>query len=117
MIGFNTVGSPSFDQIVQTFIVAISSGVIATTLFFIATDRVRDHQGKLAAVEATQSTQVLFVLLGEVLLLSTPLPNGIAVIGLFLIVIGMLLHSHFTKKITTKQSAPVRLLKEKKQSM
>ncbi|NLP49822.1 multidrug resistance efflux transporter family protein [Bacillus sp. RO1] len=96
--GYLTVGLPSEAQVLQTFIVAISSGVIATTLFFIATDMVRGSQEKLAAVEATQSTQVLFVLIGEVLLLSTPMPNGIGLLGLFIIIIGMLLHSFYTKK-------------------
>ncbi|MGY3714442.1 DMT family transporter [Sutcliffiella cohnii] len=99
---FVTVGAPSNDQIVQSFIVAVSSGVIATTLFFIATDLVKHDQTKLAAVEATQSTQVLFVIVGEVLLFSSPFPNNIAIIGLFIIMIGMLLHSYFSKKGTTK---------------
>lgn len=97
-----TVGAPSLEQILQTFIVGISSGVIATTLFFIATDRVRADHGKLAAVEATQSTQVLFVIIGEVVLLSSPLPNGLAMIGLLIIIIGMVLHSLFSKKIRVK---------------
>lgn len=96
--GYLSVGAPSQEQVLQTFIVAISSGVIATTLFFIATDMVRNSQEKLAAVEATQSTQVLFVLIGEVMLLSTPLPNEVGMLGLFIIIIGMLLHSFFTKK-------------------
>lgn len=96
--GYVTVGAPSQEQVLQTFIIAISSGVIATTLFFIATDMVRNSQEKLAAVEATQSTQVLFVLMGEIMLLSTPLPNGMGMLGLFIIIIGMLLHSFFSKK-------------------
>lgn len=101
--GFVTVGAPSSEQLLQTFIVGVSSGVIATTLFFIATDRVRAHHGKLAAVEATQSTQVLFVIVGEVVLLSTPLPNGLAMIGLLIIILGMLLHSLFSRKISAKR--------------
>lgn len=64
-----TVGPPSLNQVVQAFIVGVSSGVVATTLFFMATDRVRHDQGKLAAVEATQSTQVIFVIIGEIVLL------------------------------------------------
>lgn len=105
-VGFVSVGPPSQEQVLQTFIVAISSGVIATTLFFVATDMVRNSQEKLAAVEATQSTQVLFVLIGEVMLLSTPLPNGLGVLGLFIIIVGMLLHSFFTKKrVKPKQLA------------
>ncbi|OIJ15198.1 hypothetical protein BKP35_04955 [Anaerobacillus arseniciselenatis] len=114
--GFVTVGSPSTDQLLQTFIVAISSGVIATTLFFIATDRVRNHQGKLAAVEATQSTQVLFVIFGEVVLLSTPWPSGLATAGIMIIVLGMLLHSYFTQKFGTKHP-PVPLYKREVQKL
>ncbi len=91
-----TVGLPSISQTVQSLIVAISSGVIATILFFIATDRVREDQGKLAAVEATQSTEVLFVIIGEMILLSLPLPEIISLIGIAIIVIGMLLHSYHT---------------------
>jgi drug/metabolite transporter (DMT)-like permease len=100
IFGLINVGQPSSDQILQSFIVAICSGVIATTLFFIATDRVRENQSKLAAVEATQSTQVLFVIIGEVILLSTPLPSGLASLGLFIIILGMLIHSYNTNKIS-----------------
>lgn len=96
--GYVQVGPPSSDQLIQSLIVAICSGVIATILFFVATDRVREHQGKLAAVEATQSTQVLFVILGEIVFLSTPLPQGIALIGLFIIMGGMVLYSFYSKK-------------------
>ena len=77
-----TVGLPSASQMFQSLLVGISSGVIATVLFFIATDRVRDHQGKLAAVEATQSTEILFVIIGEVLLLGIAFPSPIALAGL-----------------------------------
>ncbi|WP_442593854.1 DMT family transporter [Neobacillus sp. D3-1R] len=98
IIGFIKAGPPPSTQIFQTFIVAISSGVIATTLFFIATDRVRQHQDKLASVEATQSTQVLFVMIGEVLFFSNPLPGGITLLGLSIIIFGMVLHSFFSKR-------------------
>lgn len=97
-----TVGLPATSQVIQSLIVAISSGVIATILFFIATDRVREHQGKLAAVEATQSTEVVFVIIGEMLLLSVPLPAPIALIGLAIIIIGMLLHSYYTMVLAKK---------------
>lgn len=91
-----TVGPPSTSQLAQSLVVGISSGVIATTLFFIATERVRHHQGKLAAVEATQSTEIIFVIIGELVLLGIPFPNTIALFGLGVIVIGMLLHSYYT---------------------
>ncbi|KIL49237.1 multidrug resistance efflux transporter family protein [Jeotgalibacillus soli] len=102
-VGFMQAGPPPASQLLQTFIVAISSGVIATLLFFIATERVSGHQGKLASVEATQSTQVLFVMIGEILLLSSPLPSMMATVGIMIIIAGMLLHSYYTKKLNEKQ--------------
>ncbi|QPQ33432.1 DMT family transporter [Lysinibacillus sp. JNUCC-52] len=105
-----TVGLPSLSQVLQSLLVGISSGVIATILFFIATDRVHEHQGKLAAVEATQSTEILFVIIGEALLLGIAFPEPIALAGLGIIIVGMLLHSYYTmvlgKKSVSQQSTP-----------
>lgn len=58
---------------------ALFSGVVATVLFFAATDMVRHDPRQLAVIEATQSGEVIFTLIGGVLFL------GIAVI-----VIGMI---------------------------
>ncbi len=97
-----TVGLPSASQVFQSLLVAVSSGVIATILFFIATDRARHDQGKLAAVEATQSTEVLFVMAGEMLLLQVAMPSPIALAGVAVIIIGMLLHSYHTMLVAKK---------------
>ena len=91
-----TVGAPSMGQLIQSFIVGVSSGVIATTLFFMATDRVRDDQSKLAAVEATQSTQLIFVIIGEMLIIGIALPGPIALTGIAVIIAGMALHSFYS---------------------
>lgn len=88
-----TVGLPSASQVVQSLIVAVSSGVIATSLFFLATDLVQHDQGKLAAVEATQSVELIFAMLGEMLLLSLPLPGAVSLAGVLVIIAGMSLHS------------------------
>lgn len=93
IIALTTIGPPSFNQVFQSFIVGVSSGVIATTLFFMATDRVRHDQGKLAAVEATQSTQLIFVILGEMMILGIAPPTTLAIFGIIVIIIGMSLHS------------------------
>lgn len=87
-----TSGLPSVSQTLNSLLVAVSSGIIATILFFIATDRVRNDQGRLAAVEATQSTEVLFVIFGEVLLLGIALPTPLAFGGIFIIIFGLSLH-------------------------
>ncbi|WP_410982894.1 multidrug resistance efflux transporter family protein [Bacillus cereus] len=89
-----TSGLPSSDQVFQCFIVAISSGLIATVLFFFATDLVKDDPQKLATVEATQSGEVLFALLGELIWLSAPFPSSLSWIGMSLVVVGMILHSY-----------------------
>ncbi|MGS2741785.1 DMT family transporter [Sinomicrobium sp. M5D2P17] len=88
---------PGSNQYAQTFIVALSSGVVATALFFRATDKVCHDERSLAMVEATQSTEVLFALLGEMLILNAPIPDGYAMVGMVLIILGMVLHSTKTK--------------------
>ncbi|WP_249870605.1 DMT family transporter [Oceanobacillus saliphilus] len=86
-------GLPTGSQVVQTFIVAVSSGIIATALFFYATEMVQHDNQKLAGVEATQSGGVVFALIGEILLLSAPLPSNVSFIGMGLVLLGMILHS------------------------
>ncbi|MCC3358646.1 multidrug resistance efflux transporter family protein [Bacillus sp. REN16] len=98
--GAASVGLPSISQVFQSFIVGISSGIIATVLFFFATELVKHDQSKLAAVEATQATQIIFVIFGEVFLLSAPLPTMYSFIGLLLIAGGMALHSMFSNRKT-----------------
>lgn len=109
LIGFADTGWPSSAQAGQSVIVALSSGIIATVLFFRATDMVRSSMSGLAAVEATQSLEVLFALLGEMLILSAPLPALLSWIGIVVIIVGMVLHSLFSRRsqsrITPARSA------------
>lgn len=84
---------PTQAQVFQTLIIGISSGVIATTLFFMATDRVRKDERSLSAVEAAQSTEVLFAFAGEILILKIHLPDIYSIIGIILVMAGMVLHS------------------------
>ncbi|MFD7336727.1 multidrug resistance efflux transporter family protein [Streptomyces violascens] len=87
------VGAPGRDQVVQCLIVALVSGVVATTLFFRATDLVRDRPAALGAVEATQAAEVPFTLAGEALLTGVAAPTPPAWTGLALIVTGLCLHA------------------------
>lgn len=93
LYGLLTVGSPTTNQSFQSLLVAITSGVIATVLFFKATDLVRGNMQKLAAVEATQAMEVLFALAGEFLILAMPLPSTLSWVGITLVMLGMALHS------------------------
>lgn len=97
-----TVGPPSMNQVTQSLIVAVSSGVIATTLFFLATDLVQHDQGKLAAVEATQSTELIFAMIGEMLILHIALPGPLSLVGILVIIVGMGLHSYQTSVAKSK---------------
>jgi drug/metabolite transporter (DMT)-like permease len=85
-----TVGLPTTSQVIQSLVIAITSGVCATVLLFTATDIVKNDVKKLAAVDATQATEVGFTLLGEILFLSAPLPSWI---GLVFVVLGVIIHS------------------------
>jgi len=103
-----THGMPSSNQVFQSFIVAIFSGVIATVLFFSATDLAKESVQQLATVEATQSGEVVFTLIGECLLIPGTQLSGVGIIGLSLVIIGMILHSLASKgKKTVKKEAPV----------
>ena len=103
--GVVTVGLPSANQIFQSLLVAITSGVIATVLFFQATELVKDNMQQLAAVEATQSVEILFALAGEMLVLNTPFPTPFSWAGIIFVVIGMMLHSYLSrmKRITFRR--------------
>lgn len=84
---------PQKEQLVQTFIVAVFSGVIATILFFKATDIVSTNEKHLSTIEATQSTEVVFALLGETLFLSLAIPNNVELLGIAFVIAGMILHA------------------------
>lgn len=90
---FIKAGAPSMSQCLQSFMVAMFSGVIATTLFFRATDIVKADAGKLAVIEATQCGEVIFTLLLGVLVLSDAMPGPVTMIGIAVIVAGMILNS------------------------
>ena len=45
---------------------------------------------QLAAVDATQGSEIIFALLGGMLLLHTPMPSGLSFVGL-LVIIGLVL--------------------------
>lgn len=91
--GISSVGFPSTQQIFQTFLVAIFSGVIATILFFKATDIVSKDAHKLAVIESTQSGEVIFTALGGIFILNDRVPGVFGVIGIVLVVFGMILNS------------------------
>ncbi len=88
-----TGGPPPAGQMIQALAVALFAGVIATVLFFSATNQVRGDPSKLAAIEATQALEVLFALAGEIILLGAALPDGWSLTGIILVSLGVMLNS------------------------
>lgn len=88
---------PSTTQLQQTFFVGLFSGVIATSLFFYATQIVSHNHKALAYVESTQSAEVVFTLLGEITILQIALPSFYALLGMIVVIVGMVLYSFLAK--------------------
>ena len=85
---FTDAPPPSYGQLINVALVALFSGVIATSLFLSARNKA-DNASKLAAVDATQSSEVIFALAGEVLFLQANLPNMMGVFGMLVACVGL----------------------------
>jgi len=55
---------------------------------------------ELAAVDATQSSEVVFALMGEILILHAPLPDSLSIAGICLVFIGLALFVRFQENET-----------------
>jgi drug/metabolite transporter (DMT)-like permease len=83
---------PLKGQLINTGIVAVSSGIIATSIFYKARNASKSPY-IISAVDATQSGEVVFSLAGELLLLNGALPNLTGGIGIIIIVVGIIGYS------------------------
>jgi len=79
---------PTRGQLLSTALVALLSGVIATTLFLYARHLCRQPY-EISAVDATQSMEVIFSLLGEIIFLGAALPGPLGMAGVALTIIGL----------------------------
>ena len=80
---------PSSGQLISTALVALLSGVVATTLFLYARHLCKQPY-EIAAVDATQSMEMIFSLAGEIILLNGALPGGLGIAGIVLTVVGLI---------------------------
>lgn len=83
------LGPPSASVVLQGFAVALGSGLIATLLFFYATDLSRHCPKALAITESTIAGEILFTVIGGILFLQDPLPAPLSWVGLILIIVSM----------------------------
>ncbi|PRY03960.1 putative multidrug resistance efflux transporter [Pontibacter ummariensis] len=91
--GYSQAGLPGQEQLLTVLLISLSSGVIGCILFFRAMHLARLDATSLAAVEATQSIEIVFTVIGEVLLLGIRWPNWIGNVGMLLVVFGLVLYS------------------------
>lgn len=97
LIVINNPPPPSQGQLLTTAMVALLSGVLATGLFFLARNRA-NNSSELAAVDATQASEVVFALIGEMLLFQAPFPGIAAVTGIVLVFSGLFFFIRFQEK-------------------
>jgi len=79
---------PENSQILNTALVALLSGVIATSIFIYARTQAT-KASELAGVDATQASEVVFAMIAGALLLNSVQINLLAMCGLALIFIGL----------------------------
>lgn len=89
---------PPLSQVIQSGIVAIFSGIIATMLLFEAANMVKANLSQLAVIEATQAGEVVFTLIGGVVLFNDGLPDVYGWIGIGLVLVGMVINSLVVRK-------------------
>lgn len=82
--------APSGSQMFNTLLVALLAGVGATSIFFFARERAVTSS-EVAGVDSTQASEVIFALIGGIILLNNALPSAMGLVGVGLIIIGLIL--------------------------
>lgn len=82
--------APSGSQMFNTFLVALLAGVGATSIFFFARERAVTSS-EVAGVDSTQASEVIFALIGGIILLNNAPPSMMGLIGVGLIIVGLIL--------------------------
>lgn len=91
IVTWSTIGPPSLREALLAGGVALSSGVIATVLFFHATEMVGRQPTALAGVEAMQAAELLFATVIGVIFLHEAVPGPTAALGAVAIIVGIAL--------------------------
>lgn len=86
--------TPSFSQITMSFLTALLAGVIGTSIFLYARSLANKPQD-LAGVDATQASEIVFALVGGMILLNNPPPTPLSMVGIGLIISGLILFAKY----------------------
>jgi len=89
--------APSRGQLISIALVALFSGVIATTIFLYARHLCKQSY-EIAAVDATQSMEVVFSLIGEIVFLKGSIPSLLGLCGVILTILGLGAYMGIQKK-------------------
>ena len=81
---------PSSSQVFNTLLVALLAGVGATSIFLYAREKAQTSS-EVAGVDSTQASEVIFALIGGILLLGNVLPSAMGLFGIGLIILGLIL--------------------------
>jgi drug/metabolite transporter (DMT)-like permease len=92
MVGFSQAGLPALTQCEASLYSALFSGFLGGVSFYYATQLVSNNPVALATIEATQVFEIVFTLLGEMLLQGAPFPGFYGRLGMFIVFVGILLH-------------------------
>lgn len=88
--------TPSISQISMAFLVALLAGVLGTSVFLYARGQAKSAN-MVAGVDATQAAEIIFALIGGMILLGTPLPSVMSSIGIVIIITGLGLFANSNK--------------------
>ncbi|WP_424571864.1 multidrug resistance efflux transporter family protein [Weissella soli] len=91
LIALLQVGLPSAETLLNTFFVGLSSGVIATVLFYKSTSLVAHDMRLLAQIEATQALEVVFSVILSFIFLGTTFSNSWQILGLIILIFGVIM--------------------------
>ncbi|ADY50827.1 hypothetical protein Pedsa_0241 [Pseudopedobacter saltans DSM 12145] len=92
-IAYERSGFPSENQIIQSGLISLFSTIIATVIFFKATEMAGNNAEALGAVEATQSIEIVITLIAEILFLNAAFPSLLGCIGILVIILGIYYYS------------------------
>ena len=81
---------PATTQLFNILLVALLAGVAATSIFFYAREQAVTSS-EVAGVDSTQASEVIFALIGGILLLNNTLPSALGLVGIGLIMLGLIL--------------------------
>ncbi|AMT97467.1 MULTISPECIES: multidrug resistance efflux transporter family protein [Psychrobacter] len=81
---------PDTSQLFNTLLVALLAGVGATSIFLYAREKA-ETSSEVAGVDATQASEVIFALIGGMLLLNNSIPPAMGLLGIGLIIVGLIL--------------------------